>query len=259
MVHGHDPGPGVTVDDDPHGVWVRPQGDHDDRVALFAHGGGFVSSPATSYTFWGAHVARHCGLPVLIVDYRLAPETVFPGQLDDLAAAHDTIIEGGVDPARVVFFGDSCGGGLAVATILLQRDRGRPQPGAFVGLGGWYDLEATGVTSPWPDPFVDPDWLRLRARDYVGPAGDPADPLASVVNADLTGLAPMLLQTGEVDPCLPGARLLAEHAHRDGVEATVEVIAAVAQGFQGMSSVPEADQSWASVRRFVDHNVPPRS
>ncbi|MGI9602888.1 MAG: alpha/beta hydrolase [Acidimicrobiales bacterium] len=257
MVHGQDPGPGVAIEPDDHGVWVRPADGHDDRVVVFAHGGGFVTSPAESYTFWGAHVARNCGLAVLIVDYRLAPATTFPGQLDDLAAAHDAVLDTGTAADRIVFMGDSCGGGLAVGTMLTQRDRGRPQPAAFAGLGGWYDLEATGVESPWPDPFVDPDWLRLRGHDYVGPDGDSADPRASVVNASLVGLAPMLLQTGEVDPCLPGAEVLARHAIRDGVAVEVEVIPAVAQGFQGMGGVPEADQAWAAVRRFIDARVAP--
>ena len=257
MVHGQDPGAGVRVEPDDHGVWVRPEGAHDDRVALFAHGGGFVTSPCDSYTFWGAHVARHCGLPTLIVEYRLAPETVFPGQLDDLVAAHDALLRSGTDPARIVFVGDSCGGGLAVATMLRQRERGRPLPAAFVGAGGWYDLEATAVDGPGADPFVDPDWLRCRGRDYVGPSGDPAHPLASVVHADPTGLPPLLLQTGEVDPCLPGARTLAENAIRCGGSATVDVVAAVAQGFQGMAGIPEAEQAWARIRTFIDTHAPP--
>jgi acetyl esterase/lipase len=264
LVHGLDPGEGVVVDEGEHGVWVRPvtqpgvDAPADDRIVLFVHGGGFVTSPAASYGFWGAHVARRCGIEALIAEYRLAPETAFPGQLHDVAAAHDALLAGGVEPHRIIVMGDSCGGGMAIAAMLHQRANGRPMPGALVGLGGWYDLEASGVEAPTGDPFVDPDWLRLRARDYVGPSGDPADPLASVVRADLTGLPAMLLQTGEVDPCRSGGELLAQHAVRDGVPATVDIVPAVAQGFQGMAgAVPEADAAWARVRAFIDAVVPP--
>jgi monoterpene epsilon-lactone hydrolase len=254
LVHGQDPGPGVELETVEHGIWVRPSDAADDRVAVFAHGGGFVTSCADVYTFWGAAVARQLGIGVLIVDYRLAPETIFPGQLDDLVAAHDAVLDEGHDPARIIFMGDSCGGGMAVATMVRQRDRGRPLPVAFVGFGGWYDLEATGATSPSLDPFVDPDWLRLRGRDYVGPVGDPADPLASPIHADLSGLPSMLLQTGEVDPCLPGARILAERA---GSSVTLDVVPAVAQGFQGMPDVvPEVGEAWTTVRRWLDEHVP---
>lgn len=256
FVHGQPVGDGVVVEEHPLGLWVRPEAGHDDRVVLFAHSGGFVTSTAAMCAFWAAIVARECGLPVFVVEYSLAPEATFPTQLDELVAAHEMLLADGHDPARMVFMGDSCGGGMAVATMVRQRDSGRPLPAAFVGFGGWYDLVAAGVAAADnEDPFVNPDWLRLRARDYVGPDGDLAHPLASVVNADLRGLPPMLLQTGEVDPCLPGARILAE---RTDAPVTVDVVPAVAQGFQGMGThIPEVADAWATARRWIDEVVPP--
>lgn len=256
FVHGQPVGDGVEVEEIEHGLWIRPDTGHDDRVVLFAHSGGFVTSTAAMCAFWAAHVARECGLPTLVVDYSLAPEVRFPVQLDELAAAHDALLAEGHDPARTIFMGDSCGGGMAVALMVRQRDAGRPLPAAFVGFGGWYDLDATGVDAATnEDVFVNPDWLRLRARDYVGPDGDPAHPLASPVNADLSGLPPMLLQTGEVDPCLPGARVVAERA--DG-PVVVDVVPAVAQGFQGMGThIPEVASAWTTVRAWIDATVPP--
>ncbi|MEM7139729.1 MAG: alpha/beta hydrolase fold domain-containing protein [Actinomycetota bacterium] len=256
LVHGQPVGDGVLVEEHPLGLWVRPQADHDDRVVLFAHSGGFVTSTAAMCAFWAAVVARECGLGVFVVEYSLAPETVFPTQLDELVAAHEMLLADGHDPTRTLFMGDSCGGGMALATMVRQRESGRPLPAAFVGFGGWYDLLAEDVSAvDNEDPFVDPDWMRLRARDYVGPDGDPAHPHASVVNADLAGLPPMLLQTGEVDPCLPGARLLAARAD---APVTIDVVLAVAQGFQGMGThIPEVAAAWATVRAWVDERVPP--
>jgi len=256
FVHGQPVGDGVSVEETPDGLWIRPDGTTDDRVVLFAHSGGFVTSTAAMCAFWAAIAARECGLAVFVVDYSLAPEARFPTQLDELAEAHEALLAAGHDPARMVFMGDSCGGGMAVALMVRQRDAGRPLPAAFVGFGGWYDLDATGVDSVTnEDPFVDPEWLRLRARDYVGADGDPAHPLASVVNADLSRLPPMLLQTGEVDPCLPGARRLADLA---GPTAELDVVPAVAQGFQGMGThIPEVAAAWRTTRDWIDRLVPP--
>lgn len=256
FVHGQPVGDGVTVEESSHGLWVRPEAPHDDRVVLFAHSGGFVTSTAAMCAFWAAIAARECNLPVFVVDYSLAPEARFPTQLDELAESHEALLAAGHDPGRMLFMGDSCGGGMAVALMVRQRDAGRPLPAAFVGFGGWYDLDAVGAdASTNEDPFVDPDWLRLRARDYVGPDGDPAQPLASVVNADLSGLPPMLLQTGEVDPCLRGARRIAELV---GDRAVVDVVPAVAQGFQGMGTqIPEVAAAWATTRDWIDRQVPP--
>ena len=151
LVHFQDIGPGVSSEVDEYGIWLRPDGVTDDRVMLWAHSGGFVTSPGDACAFWGGFVARRCGLAALVVDYSLAPEARFPTQLEELAAAHDSLLDEGVDPARVVFGGDSCGGGMAVATMLLQRERDRPMPGAFVGMGGWYDLVAADVSGPGED------------------------------------------------------------------------------------------------------------
>ena len=256
FVHGQPVGDEVVVEETSRGLWVRPDRPHGDRVVLFAHSGGFVTSTAAMCAFWAAIVARECNLAVFVVDYSLAPEERFPTQIVELTAAHEVLLADGHDAKRMIFMGDSCGGGMAVATMLRQRDAGRPLPAAFVGFGGWYDLVAADVSSAEnQDPFVDPDWLRLRARDYLGPDVDPAHPLASVVNADLSGLPPMLLQTGEVDPCLPGALRLAE---RTDAEVTVDVVPAVAQGFQGMGTdIPEVARAWTTVREWIDGTVPP--
>jgi monoterpene epsilon-lactone hydrolase len=256
IVHYQDVGPDVSVVPDRHGLWVKPDHQVDDRMMLWVHSGGFVTSPGDACAFWGGFVARHCGIPTLLVDYSLAPEATFPTQVGELADAHDALLDRGTDPQRIVFGGDSCGGGMAVAAMLHQRQRGCPQPAAFVGMGGWYDLLAADTTGPGHDPFVNLDWLRLRARDYVGPFGDPADPLASVVNADLSGLPPMLLQTGEVDACLPGAETLALNARQVGVDVVMDVTPGVAQGFQGMTGVPEAAAAWVATRRFIDSHAP---
>lgn len=256
FVHGQPVGDGVSVEETATGLWVRPDRAHDDRVVLFAHSGGFVTSTAAMCAFWAAIVARECNLAVFVVDYSLAPEAQFPTQLDELVAAHEALLAAGHDPRRILFMGDSCGGGMAVATMVRQRDVGRPLPAAFVGFGGWYDLVAADVVAADnEDPFVNPDWMRLRARDYLGPDVDPSHPLASVVDADLSGLPPMLLQTGEVDPCLPGARVVAERA--DG-PVVVDVVPAVAQGFQGMGThIPEVASAWTRVRAWIDDVVPP--
>lgn len=255
FVHGQPAGDGVVVEETPHGVWVRPSAGHDDRTVLFVHSGGFVTSTASMCAFWAANVARECGLAVFIVEYSLAPEAIMPTQLDELASAYEALLTDGDDPARMLFMGDSCGGGMALSLMCRLRDAGRPLPAAFVGFGGWYDLVADGIEAPGNDPFVNPDWLRLRARDYVGPNGDPADPRASPVNANLFGLPPLFLQTGEVDPCRAGAEAVADCTDADVV---IDVVPAVAQGFQGMGThIPEVVNAWATVRSWVDERVAP--
>ena len=122
--------PGSTADDP--SVRVRV---HRTRAAegglpavVTIHGGGYVIG---TYDMDGPMLDRWCGELGVVgvsVDYRLAPETPYPGPLDDCYAAlrwtHHHAPELGVDAGRIGVYGLSAGGGLAAALALLARDRG---------------------------------------------------------------------------------------------------------------------------------------
>jgi acetyl esterase/lipase len=231
-----------------------------ETTLLLCHGGAYIAACGDGYLFYAEMLGRACRAPVVLVDYRLAPEHRHPAAVDDCAAACGGLLEQGVPAERLFLVGDSCGGGLAVAALLRRRDAGATLPGGAVSLGGWFDLEA-----PWPpqhtphgpEPFLHPEFVRARGRDYLGPGGDPADPLASVVHADLTGLPPLLLQVGGVDGTRFDAFRLAEHAARDGVDVTLEVHPEMIHGFQGLANggLPEAVSALARVCDWLDRRA----
>ncbi len=257
-VHGHDPGPGVVVESAPSGkgVWVRPEAHEPRGTVFFVHGGGFVTSDAASYSFYGAAVVRATGWQTFIAEYPLAPESVFPAQLEALAEAFAADVAAVDGP--VVLMGDSCGGGMAVALAIRERPV-RTRASGIVSLCGWFDLLATGASATHPlgrDPFLDPDWLRRRGRDYVGSDGDPAHPEASVVHADLVDLPPMLLHAGQVDRCRSDAEAVAMRAAVAEVAVDLRIWPAMPHGFHGMAGViPEADAALREVRDWLDRVV----
>ena len=257
-VHGHDPGSGVVVEaaSSGQGVWVRPEGDRSRGTIFFVHGGGFVTSDADSYAFYGAMLARTTGWQVYVADYPLAPESLYPTQLDALSTAFATDVAGHAGP--VVLMGDSCGGGMAVSVALRDGDV-RDRALGIVSLCGWFDLLAEGESATDPigrDPFLDAAWLRRRGRDYVGPGGDPARPDVSVLRADdedLARLPPLLLHAGEVDRCRSDAERLAARAAAVGVVVEQRTWPEMPHGFHGLSGiVPEADAALAEVRSWLD-------
>jgi acetyl esterase/lipase len=98
---------------------------------LYMHGGGYISgSTASSWPgFSGClQIAKDHDCVVVSVDYRLAPETRFPGSLEDNYAAlkwlHANAESLGVDPARIAVMGESAGGGHAATLTIAARDRG---------------------------------------------------------------------------------------------------------------------------------------
>ncbi|MFW1012997.1 alpha/beta hydrolase, partial [Vibrio parahaemolyticus] len=69
-----------------------------------------------------ADLGRAAGVQTFSVDYRLAPEEPFPAAVEDATAAYRALLDQGVDHRRIVFGGDSAGGGLAVSALVKLRD-----------------------------------------------------------------------------------------------------------------------------------------
>ena len=115
------PDVGVLVYDPPSENRSRP-------AFLHVHGGGMIIGTAEMSIMTAPQVALEFDAVVVSVDYRLAPETPFPGPQEDNYAALEWLVSSastlGVDPARIVVGGESAGAGLAAALSIMVRDRG---------------------------------------------------------------------------------------------------------------------------------------
>jgi acetyl esterase/lipase len=242
-------------------AWVEtPESEGSTRVLLHVHGGAFVSTGVEHYIPYAARLSRPFAARAVVFGYRLAPEHRYPAALDDTLAVYRALLDAGTPPDRIVVGGDSCGGGIGIALLLRLRDEGAPLPAAFIGLTGWYDLEMTGDSARDPrgvDPYVDPEWIRARGRDYAGPNGDVRNPLISPIHADLSGLPPLFLSCGEIDITRDDSTRLAARAGRDGVAVTLEVNPEMIHGFHGLSDlIPEGRASLARAGEFVRRHIP---
>jgi acetyl esterase/lipase len=242
-------------------AWVTAPGqERSDRILLHVKGGAFVSCGVDDYRNYGFSLSKAAEARVLVFAYRLAPEHPFPAALEDTVSAWRWLLAQGFAPERIAFSGDSCGGGIALAALVSLRDAGEPLPAAAVSLSGWFDLTASGESAREPlgvDPFVDPEWIRRRGRDYVGDGGDPRDPLASPLYADLRGLPPLFLQAGQVDVCRDDATRMAAAAARQGVAVTLDVWPEMIHGFQGLAGfLPEARGALRRMGAFLAEHVP---
>lgn len=223
-------------------------------TAFHCHGGAFVSSGLDEYHFYAEIIARQTGCRVVMPDYRLAPEHPYPAAPNDCFDAYCGLLEHGVPPATIVLMGESCGGSLALGLLLRLRDAGLPLPACFVSLTGWFDLAVSGVPVPGRDPFLTPEWVRNRGRDYLAGQLDLDDPRVSVAFADLRDLPPMYIQVGQYDTVREGAITLAANALRCGVPVTLESWPGLIQGWHGLvtAGVPEASAAWAAIRNYID-------
>jgi len=204
--------------------WITTPGVNTERVICYLHGGGYVLGSISTHRELACRLSRAASARVLILDYRLAPENLFPAAVVDSTAAYRWLLSIGVNPARLVIAGESAGGGLTIATLVALRDAGEPLPAAGICLSPWVDLACLGesiVTKAEIDPVVNKENILILAKAYLGDT-DPCTPLASPLYADLTGLPPLLIQVGTAECLFDDAMRLDDHARAAGVDVTLE-------------------------------------
>ena len=196
------------------------------RALLYLHGGGYLTGSSRSHGAFVAHLSRAMSADGVALDYRCAPEAVFPAAVEDSVSAYAALLENGAAPDRVAIAGDSAGGGLTIATALALKGRGLPQPGALLAISPWVDLEQSGESYAGRcaerDPMITKAGLNAAAATYLGGASA-RDPLASPIHGDLTGLAPIYILCGGDEALLSDSLKLAEVAALAGVEVRLEV------------------------------------
>jgi acetyl esterase/lipase len=227
------------------------------RVVFHCHGGALVSCPLDDYHFYGAMLAEQLEARVVMADYRLAPEHAFPAAHRDCLSAYGALVADRADPAHVVVSGDSCGGMLGLCTLLQARDEGLSLPACFLSISGWFDLSVSDPLGPGAggrDPFLTADWVRNRGREYAAGRLDLDDPRLSPVFADLAGLPPLYLPSGQHDTLRRGTEALAHAALAAGVDVTAESWPGMVHGWQGLvtAGVPEALAAFARARAYLD-------
>ena len=191
---------------------------------LYLHGGGYVSCSPATHRELVARIAAASGARCHALDYRLAPEDPFPAALDDCVAAYHELLARGSEPGRLLLAGDSAGGGLAVAMLVRLRQEGAPLPAGAALLSPWVDLSCAGesLQANARYCYLVPAALELYAALYLQET-DADEPLASPLRADLTGLPPLLIQTGSVEGIHSEILELARRATEAGVQTTLQV------------------------------------
>lgn len=235
--------------------WIKTPGVNERRVLLYLHGGGFKMGSLTSHHDLMVRLSAAADCRVLGVDYRLLPEYGFPEPLLDVLAVYDWLLSQPFEPGDMAIAGDSAGGGLAAAALLALRDNGRVLPAAAVLLSAWTDLTANGESyqsRAAQDPIHQRPMILALADHYLGPQGDPRNPLASPLFGDLSGLPPLLLQVGDCETGLDDSTRFAAQASAAGVAVQLQVWPQMIHVFQQFAAqLPEAREAIAAIGGFL--------
>jgi acetyl esterase len=224
------------------------------RAALvYFHGGGWVVGSLESADGSCRAIANRSRCVVISIGYRLAPETKFPGAVEDAYAAvrwvssADHAAELRIDPVHLAVGGSSAGGNLAAVAALVSRDRNGPKIAFQLLTVPVAELSARARSyQEFAEGYgltrADMEWY---GRHYVRTAADADDPYASVLRADLHGLPPAFVITAECDPLRDDGEAYAEKLQKLGVRASYKRYPGMFHGFMSFPEVlPEATQAF---------------
>ncbi len=173
-------------------------------VMVFYHGGGFTIGDLEIYGPYCAEAARQLDMPVVSIDYRLAPEHRFPAAAVDCEAATRWIAESpaelGLHVTGLVTSGDSAGGNLTIVTTMALRDN----PAAVPVLVQHPIYPVVTDSTDWPSmrDFADGFLLTADSMNYFTDAygADNNDCRGAPLKFDHTGMPPSLVTTASLDP-----------------------------------------------------------
>jgi acetyl esterase len=233
-------------------------------LVVFLHGGGFVIGDLDTHEDHARLVCSEVDAVVLSVDYRLAPETPFPGGFEDCLAAtrwaFGAADELGHD-GRVAVAGDSAGGNLSAAVALRLHEEGVDLAAQLLIYPGTDFLDTDDHASRVENAegyFLTADDMRWFGDHYHPDPARRSDPYASVLRApDLTGLPPAVVGVAEYDPLRDEGEAYAAALEKAGVRVVARRFDGLIHGFFGLGHVsPACDraarQLCADLRELLD-------
>jgi acetyl esterase/lipase len=212
-------------------------------VIVYYHGGGWVIANKDVYDGGARALSKLANAVVVSVDYRQGPENKFPAAHDDAyatyqwALANAESIKG--DPKRFALAGESAGGGLAVATAIMARDKKAQMPLAIISV---YPIAGTDTTTP---SYVENAKAKPLNRammswffdNYLNGPHDRSDARVNLVAANLSGLPPVTIINAQIDPLRSDGEMLADRLRAAGVTVDQKTYPGVTHEFFGMGAV----------------------
>ena len=212
-------------------------------VVVYYHGGGWVIANKDVYDGGARAISKLANAVVVSVDYRQGPEHKFPAAHDDAFATYEWTLKNAAsikgDPKKIAIAGESAGGGLAVATAIMAREKGDQMPLAIVSV---YPIAGTDTTTP---SYVENAQAKPLNRammtwffdKYLNGPQDRTDTRLNLVAADLKGLPPTTIINAQIDPLRSEGEMLAQKLKAAGVDATQKTYPGVTHEFFGMGGV----------------------
>ncbi len=223
-----------------------------DSVVLYLHGGGLISGSVITHRGVAASITEALDMPVLLVDYRLLPESAFPAPLNDaLAVYHSLITIHQYTSDKIVLAGDSSGAGLVLSLLVELVAAGDRLPSKAFMLSGAFDMTLSGetmLTNDGQDPLLTLSELTRWRDQYLD---TPDSPVLSSLFADLRHLPEILLLAGGKDLWLSDSQRVRDKIVQHGGKAELQVWKTMGHVWMMDPARDETTQAMDAISRFL--------
>ena len=214
-------------------------------TVIYFHGGCFVSGGFATHDNQLRQLAYFSGCRVIAVQYRLAPEHVYPAAHDDAERAANLIYQHaeklGVDNSRITLAGDSAGGQLALVTALRLKRAGEWLPKLLLLIYPMLDATAQlpSYQQNGEDYVITRDTLLSGFEAYLPNTSNEHPEASPLWRDDFAGLPPVHIMTAEYDPLRDEGELLFSRLTDQGVNCTCQRYSGVIHGFFQLGGISQ--------------------
>jgi len=238
--------------------WISFQGQHSWKSGPFmvgCHGGCFLYCGIKTHAGLYAEISRSFDVPILFIDYRLAPEAQFPAQREDVLNVHKALIaEDPLCPQRLCVYGESAGGNLSLSYVQAALAAGLPPPKACIALSPYVDMECKGKsytenakTDIWMSPAQTAWWWRQCS--WAIPAHETE---MNIFRGSFTGFPPTYIWAGGAELLLSDAERVAQALEAAKCDVTLHVQPYMPHNHaQYTKFSPEAQEATAQMRVWL--------
>ncbi|MFI1918266.1 alpha/beta hydrolase [Nocardia sp. NPDC020380] len=235
-------------------VRLDPRGiDPSAGMLIYLHGGGYVFGSSRSHGGAAARLGAQTGLPVLLPEYRLAPEHPYPAAFDDALAVYRAVLESATPASHIAIAGDSAGGHLTAALLATLANSGLPQPAAAYLISPVIDWTCRSMfdrDARSRDPFLSPAYALRSGNAYLAGTA-PTDPAIDVLAADKSTWPPTLIQVGGTEALRDEVTRMA-NSFPASHPCTFEIWPGQVHVFPALSPlIPEARQALRRAAHFI--------
>lgn len=237
--------------------WFIPRDSSKERTLIYLHGGGYCLGIVNANRNFVLKLSAEFGVPLILLNYRLAPESPYPTALNDSISLYEYLVNDlKITSGNIGYIADSSGCGLTLATLLALKQKQFPLPSFQIFMSPVVDLKRSGnsfKTMAGKDPFNIKGNYFIDNNYLIG--YDPSNPLISPIYGDLAEISHTFIQASEYDVFLSDSEMLNQKLLASNVKVNFKVWPKMWHIFQMSHTIlPEGKRAINEIKQFI-HSI----